>query len=126
MSKIFTFFIITSFLTTACICSCVGSAETSLVSDVHHVDADGCDSSQGKTHSSEKHCDCYLTKMVTADISAKTVLIVPGKVSQQSFIFGNSFLSNNIALKHNLAYIHGPPGPIAVVPLYIQFHSLRI
>ena len=112
---------------TAFFCSCVGSAENFLAPEVHHDDADGCDSPQGKAHHpSEKHCDCALTKMLNADITAKTVLVVPGKVSQQPFIFGNSFLSNNIVLEHNLAYIHGPPGPIAVVPLYIQFHSLRI
>ena len=126
MSKIFTSFLITSFLTTAFFCSCVGSAETSLASDVHHADADGCDSPQGKTHSSEKHCDCNLTKAVNADIASKTVLVVPGKVPHQPFIFSKFFTNKDIGLKHNIAYIHGPPGLIVVVPLYIQFHTYRI
>jgi hypothetical protein len=126
MSKIFASFLITSFLTTAFFCSCVGSAEVSLASSVHHADADCCDSPQGKTHSSEKHCDCNLTKMVNADITAKTVLVVPGKVFHQPFIFSKFFTNKDIGLKHNLGLFHGPPGLIVFVPLYIQFHSLRI
>ncbi len=126
MNKFFSFFLIASFLTTSFFCSCVGSAETSLASDVHHADADGCDSSQGKTHSSEKHCDCNLTKALNADITTKTVLAVPGKVSHQRFIISKFLTNKDIDLKHNIAYIHGPPGLIVVVPLFIQFHSLRI
>ena len=92
MSKIFTSFLITSFLTTAFFCSCVGNAETSLAPAVHYGDADCCDSPQGKTqHSSEKNCDCYVTKVVNADITAKTVLPVPGGISQQSLILNSLF-----------------------------------
>jgi hypothetical protein len=126
MFKVFASFLITSFLTTAFFCSCEGSGETFLASDVHHGDADGCDSPQGKTHSSEKHCDCNLTKMVNADITAKTVLVVPGNVSHQPFNFSTSFKNKDIGLRNTLIYVHGPPGPIVVVPFYIQFHSLRI
>ena len=127
MSKIFTFFLVTSFLTTAFFCSCAGSVEASLTSNSYHDDADGCDSPQGKNHHpSEKHCDCYVAKVVNADITAKSVLIVPGSISHQSLILNAFFSSKNIDVKHNLIYAHGPPGPIVVVPLYIQFHTLRI
>ena len=125
MFRIFSSFSIIAFLTTAFFCSCGTSAEISLTPAIHQDDC--CDSSKGNTHhSSDKHCDCIVTKMVTADITAKTVLVVPGKIFQQSFILDKSFLNKNITLKHNLAYIHGPPGLIVAVPLYLQFHSLRI
>jgi len=118
---------ITSFLTTVFFCSCADSAEISLAPDVHYDQAGCCDSSQGKTsHSSGKHCDCYVTKMVNADIAAKIVLTVPGSISQQSFILNNFFPNKSIDVKHSLSYIHGPPCPVVVVPLYIQFHSFRI
>jgi len=125
--QFFTTVFITSFLTTAFFCSCTGSAETSLDPDVHLDEAGCCDSSQGKTsHSSEKHCDCYVIKMVNADITAKTFLAAPGSISQQWFILNNFFSNKSVDVKYNLSYMHGPPGPIAVVPLYIQFHSFRI
>jgi len=131
MSKILSQFLtavfITSFLTTAFFCSCAGSAEISLDPDVHLDETGCCHSSQGKTsHSSDKHCDCYVIKMVNADITAKTFLAAPGSISQQPFILNNFFPNKSIDIEHNLSYTHGPPGPIAVVPLYIQFHSFRI
>ncbi len=126
MNKIFTSFLVTSFLATSFLCSCVGSAETFLDSDVHHDESD-CHSHQDKSdHSSKKDCDCCATKIINADITAKNVLAVPGSLSQQSFIFSSTFLNRNIDLKQNLSYAHGPPGSVSLVPLYIQFHSLRI
>ncbi len=131
MSKILSQFLtavfITSFLTTAFFCSCGDSAETSLVSDIHHDEAGYRDFYQGKTsHSSDKHCDCYVTKIVNADITAKTVLAASGSIAQQSFILNSYFSNRSIDVKHNLSYLHGPPCPVTVVPLYIQFHSFRI
>jgi hypothetical protein len=127
MIKIFTSFLITSFLVTAFFCSCGDTAETSLASSVYHDDADGCDSPQGKADQApKKHCDCNVTKITTADISVKTILTVPGGASQQPFILNSFPPYKNFDIKQNLSYLHGPPGPIAVVPLFIQFHSLRI
>ncbi len=124
--KLFTSFLVTSFLTTAFFCSCGDSAEISLV-PVHHDEAGCCDFYQGKTScSSDKHCDCYVTKIMNADVVAKTFSAAPVRVAQQWFI-SNSFFSNrSIDVKHNLSYIHGPPCPVVVAPLYIQFHSFRI
>jgi hypothetical protein len=125
MYKIFTSFLVTSFLTTAFFCSCTGSTESSLDTINHHDDC--CDSPQGKTnHSSDKHCDCYISKVVNADITSKTVLPSPRNSLQQSFILNALFSNKNIDVKRKLIYVHGPPGPIAVVPLYIQFHTFRI
>jgi hypothetical protein len=127
LSQFFTSFLITSFLAAAFFCSCAGSAENSLGLIGHHDDADCCDSPQGKTnHSSEKHCDCFAAKVVNADITSKAVLTVPGSSSQQSFIFNNFIFNKVINVKSNLSYTHGPPGPIVTIPLYFQFHSLRI
>ncbi len=126
MNKIFTSFLVTSFLTTSFLCSCVSSAEASLDSNVHHDESD-CHSHQDKgDHSSKNDCDCGATKIITADSVSKTVLTVPESISQQSVVFNTIFLNRNINLKQNLASTHGPPGPVTVVPLYIQFHSLRI
>ena len=72
------------------------------------------------------NCECCKTKQLQADLPTKMsfdpVQVIIGQMSllgsfQKSLFFKDEF---------NLAYLNGPPGPIAQTPLHISFHNFRI
>ena len=86
-----------------------------------------CHTHQDKTSTPVKGtCDCCVTKQLPADSADKISLNIPKVIigSLSSNILAVQFCP--LKTKFNLAYLDGPPGPVAQSPLYLQSHNFRL
>jgi hypothetical protein len=117
-------FFIVAFLATVFFCCC---SSRSIASSLVKKDEPACHTHQDKaSHSSKKDCDCSTSKITKSDVVVKTSINTAGGYSFPPAIAIGILPVNDSNLKHSLVYPHGPPGFASAVPLYIQFHSLRI
>ncbi len=127
LSKIAVFSLILTFSSASILC-CHSKAEASSLSSLIKAQQalPPCHTHKAKTSTPVKNnCDCCVTKQSQADSPISLSSNVP------QVMLG--YLSSNFSLtqvciknKFNLAYLDGPPGPIAEIPLYLQSHNFRI
>lgn len=104
-----------SFLAMAALCCCVIKAQAV----TQKVSRDHCTSQQAPAGH-----ECCLAKLIPIDAAHNLSLHFPLLWVFLAVAFPYIFLRPRLALKN--VYVNGPPGPLSVVPLYLQSRSLRI